>query len=52
MPAARDASVIWLCSPNNPTALAEPDGLIAELLAGLLIDADADKREAPIVVAR
>ncbi len=48
--AARDAFVIWLCSPNNPTALAEPDGLIAELLAGLLIDADADKREAPIVV--
>lgn len=48
--AARDASVIWLCSPNNPTALAEPDGLIAQLLAGLLIDADAAKREAPIVV--
>lgn len=48
--AARDASLIWLCSPNNPTALAEPDGLIAELLAGLLIDARAARREAPIVV--
>lgn len=47
--AARDAGVIWLCSPNNPTALAEPDGAIADLLAGLANDA-ASKRPLPIVV--
>ena len=29
-----EASVVWLCSPNNPTALAEPDGTIAALLDG------------------
>jgi len=46
--AARDAAVVWLCSPNNPTGLPEPAGSIAELLAGLL--ADADGRVAPVVV--
>jgi histidinol-phosphate aminotransferase len=48
--AARDAHVVWLCSPNNPTALAEPDGAIEALLRGLLADADDDGRPAPIVV--
>ncbi len=48
--AAASASVVWLCSPNNPTALAEPDGLIENLLAMLAADADAAGREAPIVV--
>ena len=48
--AARDASVVWLCSPNNPTALAEPDGAIADLLTGLAEDAVMDGRPAPIVV--
>jgi len=48
--AARDASVVWLCSPNNPTALAEPAGRIEALLAGLAADAAADDRPAPIVV--
>ena len=48
--AARDASVVWLCSPNNPTALAEPDGWIEALLAALAADAVADDRPAPIVV--
>jgi len=48
--AARDASVVWLCSPNNPTALAEPDGDIANLLGGLEADASADGRPAPVVV--
>jgi histidinol-phosphate aminotransferase len=48
--AARDASVVWLCSPNNPTALAEPDGRIEALLATLATDADADDRPAPVVV--
>ena len=48
--AARAAQVVWLCSPNNPTALAEPDGRIDALLAGLLADADDARRAAPIVV--
>jgi len=48
--AARDAAVVWLCSPNNPTGLPEPDGSIAGLLAGLLADAAADGRVAPVVV--
>ena len=49
--AGRDsAAVVWLCSPNNPTALAEPDGTIAALLAGLSDDAATDGRPAPIVV--
>ena len=48
--AARDAALVWLCDPNNPTGLPEPDGAIADLLAGLLADADADGRTAPVVV--
>ena len=48
--AARDAVVVWLCSPNNPTALAEPPGAIAALLAGIVADATAASRPAPIVV--
>ncbi len=48
--AARRADVVWLCSPNNPTGLAEPDGAIAEVLVGILADAITDDREAPIVV--
>ena len=44
------ASVVWLCSPNNPTALAEPDGSIAILLATLKTDATAASRPAPVVV--
>jgi histidinol-phosphate aminotransferase len=48
--AARDAAVVWLCSPNNPTALAEPDGSIAALLAGLADDAAASGRATPVVV--
>jgi histidinol-phosphate aminotransferase len=48
--AARDASVVWLCSPNNPTALAEPDGTIGDLLAAIAADAAAAGRGAPIVV--
>ena len=30
--AAASADLVWLCNPNNPTALAEPDGTIAALL--------------------
>jgi histidinol-phosphate aminotransferase len=48
--AARDASLVWLCSPNNPTGLAEPDGVIEELLAGLLDDAAHARRRPPVVV--
>jgi histidinol-phosphate aminotransferase len=48
--AADDASLVWLCSPNNPTALAEPDGAIAALLDGLAADARWHGREAPIVI--
>lgn len=47
---ARGADLVWLCSPNNPTALAEPDGAIARLLATLAADADSDGRVAPVVV--
>ena len=45
-PTARNAAVVWLCSPNNPTALPEPDGAIETLLAGLAEDAAADGRDA------
>jgi histidinol-phosphate aminotransferase len=48
--AGRDAAVIWLCSPNNPTGVAEPDGTIAGLLDGLASYAAAAGTEAPIVV--
>ena len=49
--AAAGAAVVWLCSPNNPTALAESDGEIERLLAGLLADtANTVARQAPIVV--
>jgi histidinol-phosphate aminotransferase len=48
--AARDAAVVWLCSPNNPTGLPEPAGSIAALLGGLRADADNDGRTAPVVV--
>ncbi|MFL5645742.1 MAG: pyridoxal phosphate-dependent aminotransferase [Chloroflexota bacterium] len=45
-----EASVVWLCSPNNPTALAEPEGVIATLLSGLTADATAAGRPPPVVV--
>jgi histidinol-phosphate aminotransferase len=48
--AARQAAVVWLCSPNNPTALPEPDGAIEALLAGLAEDATIDGRDPAIVV--
>ena len=48
--AARDAALVWLCDPNNPTGLPEPDGAIADLLAGLRADAEARGRVAPVVV--
>jgi histidinol-phosphate aminotransferase len=48
--AATTANVVWLCSPNNPTALAEPDGTIARLLAGVADDAVASGRQPATVV--
>ena len=48
--AAGRADLVWLCSPNNPTALAEPDGAIGELLDGLATDAATDGRTPPAVI--
>ena len=48
--AARDVALVWLCDPNNPTALPEPPGTIERLLEGLAGDAVEDGRAAPIVV--
>lgn len=48
--AGRDAALIWLCSPNNPTAQPEPDGAIETLLGLLAADAGTDGRPLPIVV--
>ena len=48
--AAAHAELVWLCSPNNPTGLPEPDGAIAELLDGITTDALAARRDPAIVV--
>jgi histidinol-phosphate aminotransferase len=48
--AAREAQVIWLCSPNNPTGLAEPPGSIRRLLDGIAADAVAAGRDPATVV--
>ncbi len=48
--AAAGAAVVWLCSPNNPTGLPEPDGAIATLLGQIQADAASAGREIPIVV--
>lgn len=48
--AADGADLVWLCSPNNPTALAEPDGTIEMLLAGLEDRASRSGARPPIVV--
>ncbi len=48
--ATRAADLVWLCSPNNPTALPEPEGAIEELLDGIAADAAADGRPPAIVV--
>jgi histidinol-phosphate aminotransferase len=43
-------SVVWLCSPNNPTGRAEPPGTVEALLAGLAADAERAGRGAPFVI--
>src|SRR4051794_21654928 len=48
--ATRDAELVWLCSPNNPTGLAEPPGTIESLLADVSTDAESARRPAPVVV--
>ncbi len=48
--AARAATLVWICNPNNPTGQAEPEGAIETLLDGLAADASADGRPVPAVV--
>jgi histidinol-phosphate aminotransferase len=48
--AAATADLVWLCSPNNPTALPEPDGAIEQLLDGMAADATASGRPPATVV--
>jgi histidinol-phosphate aminotransferase len=48
--AAASADLVWLCSPNNPTALAEPDGAIERLLHDIAEDAGAAGRAPATVV--
>ena len=48
--AAASADLVWLCSPNNPTALPEPDGAIARLLEAIAADATAAGRPPATVV--
>ncbi len=48
--AADEAQVVWLCSPNNPTALAEPPGAIEALLEGIASDASRAGRRPAVVV--
>jgi len=48
--AARGADLVWLCDPNNPSGLAEPDGTITALLDALAADARAHDHAAPVVM--
>jgi histidinol-phosphate aminotransferase len=47
--AARTASLVWLCEPNNPTGSFEPPERISDLLEILTSDAADDGREPPTV---
>ena len=42
--AAREATLVWVCNPNNPTGRPEPEGAIETLLEGIAADAAADGR--------
>ena len=48
--AAASADLVWLCSPNNPTGLAEPPGAIERLLDGMASDAAEAGRSPAVVV--
>jgi histidinol-phosphate aminotransferase len=48
--AARRATLVWICNPNNPTGRPEPDGAIEALLEGIEADAAVDGRGVPAVV--
>jgi histidinol-phosphate aminotransferase len=48
--AAREATLVWVCNPNNPTGRPEPEGAIETLLQGIADDATAEGRPAPAVV--
>ncbi|HET7473077.1 MAG TPA: aminotransferase class I/II-fold pyridoxal phosphate-dependent enzyme [Candidatus Limnocylindrales bacterium] len=48
--AAAEADLVWLCSPNNPTGLPEPDGAIETLLDVIAVDALSAGRAPAIVV--
>jgi len=48
--AAREATLVWVCNPNNPTGRPEPEGTIEELLECIAADAATDGRPAPAVV--
>lgn len=48
--AATEADLVWLCSPNNPTALPEPGSAIETLLDVIAVDALAAGRRLPVVV--
>ncbi len=48
--AARAATLVWACNPNNPTGRLEPDGAIESLLEGIDADAAVDGRGVPAVV--
>ena len=48
--ADRSVALVWLCNPNNPTALPEPAGAIETLLDELAADAAADGVDPPVVV--
>ncbi len=48
--AARRATLVWICNPNNPTGRLEPDGAVEALLEGIDADAAVDGRGVPAVV--
>jgi histidinol-phosphate aminotransferase len=48
--AVRDAALVWVCNPNNPTGAEEPEGAIETLLAMIEADAAAADREPAVVV--
>ena len=48
--ASRGADLLWLCDPNNPTGLPEPEGSLDTLLEALAADARANGLAAPLVV--